>query len=341
MSNALLASVLREPSRASRLSSEQWNALFCAARGELLFGTLGMRLTDVRAPDAVLPILADARILAEQWARQAREEAIMAARALQRLPDKLVLMKGTAYVMAALKAGEGRHVGDLDIMVGPGRLDHVEKALVGAGWSWVKQDSYDDAYYRRWMHELPPLVHVGRDKMADVHHTILPLTHRITPDAAAMLDAAVPVDRDCAGEARLHVFAPADMICHCAAHLIADGDLAGGMRNLWDFHLLYEEFGAANVDFPAELEARARRHGLWDAVSRASRLAHHLYGTNVRPDLSALSASDRLFVRRLLARDHHGRATRWPLRQAFYLRSHWMRMPPMMLARHLWTKFRK
>ena len=37
---------------------------------------------------------------------------------------------------------------------------------------------YDDAYYRDHMHELPPLIHKERDRMIDVHHTILPLTAR-------------------------------------------------------------------------------------------------------------------------------------------------------------------
>jgi hypothetical protein len=48
--------------------------------------------------------------------------------------------------------------------------------------------------------------------------------------------------------------------------------------------------------------------------------------------------SDRFFEARLLARNGWGQPTRKALRFAFYLRSHWMRMPPLMLARHLWTK---
>ncbi|WP_164045505.1 nucleotidyltransferase family protein, partial [Serratia marcescens] len=67
-------------------------------------------------------------------------------------------------------------IGDLDILVPRDRLDEVEAALLAAGWEWVKPDPYDDAYYRRWMHELPPLIHRERDRMIDVHHTILPLT---------------------------------------------------------------------------------------------------------------------------------------------------------------------
>ncbi len=51
----------------------------------------------------------------------------------------------------------------------------------------MKSDPYDDLYYRQWMHELPPLVHGERGRMVDVHHTILPLTARPTPDAQALI----------------------------------------------------------------------------------------------------------------------------------------------------------
>ncbi len=46
---------------------------------------------------------------------------------------------------------------------------------------WIKSDPYDDLYYRRWMHELPPLVHSERGQLVDVHHTILPLTAGRSP----------------------------------------------------------------------------------------------------------------------------------------------------------------
>jgi hypothetical protein len=50
---------------------------------------------------------------------------------------------------------------------------------------------------------------------------------------------------------------------------------------------------------------------------------------------------DALYLRRLLARDPWGRPSRKVTRLGFYVRSHWLRMPPAMLARHLWTKWRK
>jgi hypothetical protein len=211
----------------------------------------------------------------------------------------------------------------------------VQAALLEAGWEWVKEDEYDDSYYRRWMHELPPLIHKERDRMIDVHHTILPLTARPRPDAAAMMADSVELENG------LRMLSPADMVVHSAAHLFADGDLAGGLRNLWDIDRMVREF-SRDADFWPRLGERARLHQLAGPVSRALRLATHLYATPVDPRLAGPTPSvDRLFERRLLARNGWGQATRPGLRFAFYVRSHWLRMPPLMLARHLWTKWRR
>ena len=78
----------------------------------------------------------------------------------------------------------------------------------------------------------------------------------------------------------LRVLAPADMVVHAAAHLLADGDLAGGLRNLWDIDRLLRDF-ADRPDFAGTLRAAAARHGLTAAVSRALRLTARLYGTPV------------------------------------------------------------
>ena len=73
-------------------------------------------------------------------------------------------------------------------------------------------------------------------------------------------------------------------------------------------------------------------------MARALRLAKRIYATPV--DGFAPVASDALFARRLLARDGWGRLRHKGIEFGFYVRSHWLRMPPAMLARHLWTKFR-
>ena len=265
MNAAILTQALRDPASTATLDANGWTALLAIARAEQLIGTLAHRLDGLPMPKAAARILADARASAEQGRVAALWEAEMARRALAQLDTPVVLLKGTAFVAAGLAAGVGRQIGDLDILVPRERIEEAEAALLAAGWEWVKPDPYDDAYYRRWMHELPPLIHRERDRMIDVHHTILPLTARITPDAVGLIADSLPLENT------LRILTPNDMLCHAAAHLFADGDLAGGLRNIWDVHCLIEEFGIQG------LAERAARHGLEREVARAMRLSTTLY----------------------------------------------------------------
>jgi len=213
------------------------------------------------------------------------------------------------------------------------------------------------------MHELPPMIHKERDRMIDVHHTILPKTARPTPDAGAMLKdtQSLSPSGERLGEGAtqstlgqsdsppsqpsplkgggLYIFSPEGMACHCAAHLIADGDLTGGLRNLWDFHCLLTEF--SGDDFWIALKSRAEHHQLWPAIHRAARLASQLFGTDIPDEWNSANWQDKHYIRRLLARNQWGQGIAKPTRLAFYIRSHLLRMPPLMLAKHLWTKWRK
>jgi hypothetical protein len=333
MRNArLLVEALRAP---RNLADPDWTALVSTARAEQLLGSLAFRLDGSDLPPRVASIMAAARADAEQVRTQALWEAEMCRRALASLDIPVLHLKGTAYHAAGLDAATGRSVGDLDIMVPQDRLEEVEDALLTAGWERLKDaGGYDDAYYRRWMHELPPLIHRTRDRMIDVHHTILPMTARPRPDAAAMIADSIVL------ESGLRVLAPSDMVLHCVAHLFADGDLAGGLRNLWDFDRLVRQF-AADPAFWDDLRERAARHQLGPALARALRIAARLYGTPTNPRLAGNARlSDRLFEARLLARNGWGQERQPALRLAFYVRSHLLRMPPLMLARHLWVKAR-
>nr|WP_294810930.1 nucleotidyltransferase family protein [uncultured Sphingomonas sp.] len=337
----ILADALRDPATTAGLDADGWTPLLAIARAEQLIGTLAHRLDRLTMPAAAARILEDARAAAVQGRTAALWEAEMARRALASTGMPVILLKGTAYAAAGLAAGTGRSIGDLDILVPRARLDEAEAMLLAAGWEWVKPDPYDDAYYRRWMHELPPLIHRERDRMIDVHHTILPLTARITPDADALIADSVLLENG------LRVLSPAGMVCHAAAHLFADGDLAGGLRNLWDIDQLVREFSERDPDFCLDVYEESHTHGLMPTVMRAFRLAAALYDTPVKGYSSSINVtlkprrSDGLFLRRLLARNAWGRPTRRLTRLAFYLRSHAIRMPPLMLAKHLFIKSRK
>src|SRR3546814_7039034 len=118
----------------------------------------------------------------------------------------------------------------------------------------------------------------------------------------------------------LFVLSPEDMVLHCVAHLFADGDLAGGLRNLWDFHCLLEDFGSDAI-FLSMLEQRAVHHQLASHLLRALRLSDHLYGM-----AATLTLGDRLYVRRLLPSHEWGREPCKLTRFEFLVRHAWLDM---------------
>lgn len=331
----ILAWVLADPSRAAQLRPHQWTAMLTIAQGERLLGSLAHRLSGLEVPEVAARVLDRARRSAETDRRQALWEAEMARRALAPIGVPIILLKGTAFLASGMDAGAGRLVGDLDILVPQHQMVDAESALLSAGWEWVKQDDYDDAYYRDHMHELPPLIHRERDRMIDVHHTILPLTARARPDAEALIADAVDLGNG------LKALCPEDMVIHAVLHLFADGDLSGGLRNLWDIDRMLREFSERD-GFWGRLLARSRHHKVTRYVSRALRLSHHIFETPVDGYLAWQGRrGDLFYTGRLLARNGWGQDTAKLLRFAFYVRSHWIRMPPLMLARHLFTKWRK
>ena len=329
-----LARALADPVSVRSLAAGDWTSLLAIARAERLDGSLAHRLAGLPLPGSITRALEDARVQAEFNRTQALWEVEMARRALAPLGIEPILLKGSAFAFAGLPAGLGRLVGDLDILVPRDRLDDAEGALLETGFTWAKADDYSQAYYRRWMQELPPLVHRDRGSMIDVHHAILPPTARRTPDSAALIAASVEI------ASGVRVLSPADMIVHAVTHLLADGDLAGGLRNLWDIDRLLRLF-SSTPGFWKELDRRARLHEMRKPVSLALRLADRVFATPVEPQLAGYDQMrDALFVRRLLARDGWGQPIRPLNRFGFYVRSHMMRMPPLMLARHLLTKAR-
>lgn len=320
----LLACALADPASVLGLGETAWTELLCTAHAERLAATLAMRVDGLDIPARAGAVLHNAKLGAEAGRVRGLWEVEMARRALASLDVPVVLLKGSAFIAGGLSAGQGRLVGDIDILVPRDRIADVEAAVLDAGWEWLKTDDYDDYYYRTWMHELPPMIHRDRDAMIDIHHTILPLTAQPKPDAAALMADSVKLENG------LRVLSPEDMVVHAAAHLLADGDLAGGLRNLWDIRCLVDEFPMPG------LRERACHHGLATEIDRALRLVKVVFeGERV------INRVDYLYIQRLFARDGWGRETRKGLRFAFYLRSHLIRMPLPMLLRHLFVKWRK
>lgn len=164
----------------------------------------------------------------------------------------VILLKGAAYTMAALPHAAGRVYSDVDILVPREAIEEVESQLMIRGWLATHYYSYDQRYYRQWMHEIPPLQHIRRRSVIDVHHAILPLTMRVHPDSDKLREAAVQLPE----RPDVMVLAPVDMLLHSAAHLFYEGELVHGLRDLLDLDALLRHF-SGHPDFWPRLVERA------------------------------------------------------------------------------------
>lgn len=328
-----LIEVLREPRVLASLGLPQWELLIRQARSADLLSRLA-HLADLDAvPAAPRAHLVAARILWEAQEEAVRREVWQIRQALARTGVEVILLKGAAYVYAGLPAARGRVFSDIDILVPRAALPQVEAALMLHGWATTHHDPYDQRYYREWMHELPPMQHVGRQTVLDVHHTIVPPTARLKPDAAKLFAAAVPV----AGHPGLKVLAPGDMVLHAAAHLFLNEELSHGLRDLTDLDILLRHFEQSR-SFLNELKARAAELELEQPLDCALRYAGCMLGTPV-PASKKTRLLDPLYLRALQP-PHPSASDAWtPLaRWLLFVRAHWMRMPPGRLARHLAVK---
>lgn len=348
MNTPLIVSLLLRPATAASLSPLDWELAIRQARAANLIARLahvleGSRQRDHVPADAAMHLLA-ADLVAERqramvdWEVRCIREAVPPA-----VP--VVLLKGAAYTLLGLEAGRGRLFSDVDILVPRERLAEVERALVEHGWTVAEMDAYDDEYYRRWMHELPPMRHERRGTHIDVHHAILPDTARVRVDNAALMQRTVPVP----GHDGVLALDALGLLLHSASHLFHEGELDNGLRDLFDLDALARQVLAS----PPGLEqagGRAASLGLQRPWFYAVRYTTMLLGTPIplqaqrdaqpgRPPRAVLLVMDWCYRRAL--RPAHSTCRLPDTAVALfllYVRSHWLRMPIHLLLPHLWRK---
>lgn len=347
MNADLLTPVLRAPERLAAYDLGQWDVLLRQARAALLLSRLALLADNVGAtaalPAPVAGHLRAARTLAQKQAQSVRWEVKCVQRALHDLPAPLILLKGAAYLLAGLRAGRGRLFADVDILLPKSLLGRAENDLMLDGWTMSQHNAYDQRYYRRWMHELPPLKHALRESVLDVHHAILPETSRLRFSAAPLFEAARPLS----GWDGVRVLAPADMVLHSAVHLFS-GEFDHGLRDLADLDSLLREFASPPfwLDLTARADALALGRPLYYAITQLSAcLATPIPGEVVehvqryRPS-PAVDALMRVMHGRLLRPGLPGRPRvgKTLARQGAFVHAHWLRMPAGLLLYHLFYK---
>jgi len=286
------------------------------------------------AEDRLGEVFRNALLRAEHDHRMLQFEMNRLEHALTKSDIEPIVLKGGAYVALRKKAGNGRRVSDLDILVDEDQLVEVETLLKEAGWETEEttDNPYDQSYYREHMHELPPLRHRKRGTIIDIHHRLLPRTARYNVDVNAMRKMAVPLEG-----VRLKTFNDVDLFIHSAVHAFGDGSFDAPARSLVELSMLYEELSeedqkhlpqrASDVGAAIPVSVALWAIGCFFSIKNALTQGHHLMKFR-RHYILRWAIKSKTLTGRLST-----------LAKAFlYIRSHYLRMPLYLLIPHLTRK---
>ncbi|GAA0369886.1 nucleotidyltransferase family protein [Bowmanella denitrificans] len=257
-----------------------------------------------------------------------------------------VFLKGAAYLVCDDDCHQGRVFSDVDIFVPKASLPKVEQVLGWHGWEFAEKDDYDEKYYRQWMHEIPPLIHIERGTALDVHHNLLPLIGRIKLNAGLLHKNVQTANNG------FNTLAAQDRILHSAAHLLLNGEFEHGFRDISDIYLLIVQHSQLSSTFLPSLVERAQQLGLERILLYCLDVLEAIFSLEVSNPLYTQLTSGKSapspFVRGLLRfmhyralQPHHPSCRLVGQRVALFglfLRSHWMKMPVTILVMHLIRK---
>jgi hypothetical protein len=346
---SLLLKAMRDTSSVKNLPSNKWDMLIRQARGSNMLSTLACALEQSSLLESVphqpqLHLVAALKLVRRQDIAM-RWEVQCIRKALADFDGKIVLLKGAAYMMTGMPFAKGRMFSDVDILVPEESIELVESELMLSGWQSGGLEAYDQRYYRRWMHEIPPMRHVKRGATIDVHHNILPRSAKTKVNINLLLENVVPLVSD----ANMFTLAPVDMFLHSATHLFHEGNFDKGLRDLFDLDYLLRNLTKQEL-LSEQLVVRATELGLARYMFYGLRYCSMMIGTPIpsdvllksrigKPSFLVLVLIDQLYSR-ALEPTHRSRNT-FSVKIArfiLYVRAHYLRMPLYLLSYHLLRK---
>ncbi|WP_426416719.1 nucleotidyltransferase domain-containing protein [Aestuariirhabdus sp. LZHN29] len=341
----LLLDVLSQRLTLAELTTQQWDRLLRSAREAEVTGRI-QRLRTEESSEEGLPGFVRHQLDSAAVQMAAQHRAVLyEVEHLEKIFNDAgiphIYLKGAAYLLAGSANSQGRLFSDIDLLVPESDLHKAEQELRDQGWVSTHANAYDQQYYRRFMHELPPMVHVKRGTVLDLHHNILPRTARHLPDAEQLFATAVTL----AGGAK--VPDGVDRLLHCASHLFHEGEVKQGVRGLVDIDLLYRELSQQQRQ---QLLGRAEQLHLQRSLYYGLRYSERYLSTPIdeairrqlsliAPGAPARIAMDWFYYSVFnIAAEEPVSARHLVSEFMVYLRGHYLRMPLYRLLPHLLIK---
>ena len=354
MSSSLLVQVLQAPSIIKGFSATQWNLLLRQASKAKMLSRVAYHINNLDlmrfVPQKILNHLHSEHVQVTHLHTQVNQELAELATIFTQLNIKAIYLKGTAYLLANLPLAKGRFFSDIDVLLAQDDIVKVEIALKCQGWISQKTNDHDQAYYRQYMHEIPPMQNILRGTIIDIHHNILPICNNNKLDISLLSNGAISLVNQHNHGHQHQILAPAAMFMHSAIHLFHEGELEQGLRGLSDLDMLFSYFDEIESDFSQQLIDLAKNINQQSSLFYAWRYLKNIFHRDLPKIARAfiddyplkpkhLAVLDFIFITLFTA--HHSTTRSWRFiaaAQLAYWRGHLLRMPLRLLIPHLLKK---
>mgnify|MGYP001575956605 CR=1 FL=1 len=354
MVTSLLIQVLQEPAIIRHFNASDWNLLLRQASSAKMPARLAYHLKAAdlinAVPDKILNHINSEQVKVAHLHTQVHQEVQALNQLFNKLDIKAIYLKGTAYLLADLPLAQGRFFSDIDILLNQDEIAKVEIALKCQGWKSQKTDDHDQAYYRNYMHEIPPMQNIMRGTVIDIHHNILPVCNDNIIDISLLSVDALKLDNISTHCQPSYVLTPAAMFLHSAIHLFHEGELEQGLRGLSDLDILLSHFEESETNFSNQLIDLAKKINQQQSLFYAWRYLNKVLKRKLSTTAQAfvgdyqqqapnLATIDFIFTNLFTA--HHSTTASWQFSvaaQLAYWRGHLLRMPLRLLIPHLMKK---
>lgn len=231
---------LTQPKHLSQYSPRAWEQLLLVLKTSRLEAHLAFVLSDGEywntLPEQVRAHFSAAKVYAQRQSDQVLHEGQEIHELLTAEGCCPVFLKGAAYIVTETKNGRGRLCSDIDLLVKKDDIAASETTLLNNFWYHKSITDYDDKYYREYAHEIPPLYHLTRGTVLDLHHNLfLPISGKAPPLAQFWQGVTCQ-------QSGLYTLDPAAMFMHSVIHLMLNEEVVYGLRDMVDLKCLAEQY---------------------------------------------------------------------------------------------------